>query len=244
MLLYSLIFIVTTFGLFSDGKSTHPFITCKKDSDDFSNCLKKAIQEAWPLLSKGIPELDFPPLEPLIFEYATAKLNLTEISGELVLRNLTAIGLSKILIHDVKAQLLDDNFNLEIYAELPWMYTESSMKIDGSLNAFKMDGEGYFNETATDIKGTWNISGPIVNNTWIVKHFRIAPSIGTYKIYFDVLTKRYGKEFNDLAVNLVNQFWPTLFQILLPATADIYDPWLIDFPNKIFSKIPFSEIFP
>lgn len=29
-----------------------------------------------------------------------------------------------------------------------------------------------------DARGTWDLTGHIVNDTWIVEHFRVAPSLG------------------------------------------------------------------
>lgn len=59
---------------------------------------------------------------------------------------------------------------------------------------------GYFNATSNDIKGTWNITGHIVNDTWIVEHFRIFPSIGKLTIYFDNLLNN-SRELSKYYIN-------------------------------------------
>lgn len=43
----------------------------------------------------GLPEFDFPTLDPLFYEYSKVILNSGELHGKLDLFNLTAIGISK-----------------------------------------------------------------------------------------------------------------------------------------------------
>ncbi|KAL0133717.1 hypothetical protein PUN28_000991 [Cardiocondyla obscurior] len=143
MSLYTLnIFCVFTFGLFLAGETKFPAATCKRDLTDYSACLRRALEEAWPLFVKGLPEYDFPSLDPLVFEHATATLKLGEIRGEIIATNLTAIGLSKAHFSDVRAHYLDDVFNLEIDVDVPWLYAEGGVNVNGSLNVFKITGKG------------------------------------------------------------------------------------------------------
>jgi hypothetical protein len=55
---------------------------------------------------------------------------------------------------------------------------------------------GYFNETLTDIRGPWDLSGPVINDTWIIKHFHVVPSIQKLNVYFNNLVETQGKEFS------------------------------------------------
>lgn len=56
---------------------------------------------------------------------------------------------------------------------------------------------GYFNGTLADVKGTGDLIDHVVNDTtWIVEHFRVTPSIGQLKLYFNNLleqSKEFGK---------------------------------------------------
>jgi len=55
---------------------------------------------------------------------------------------------------------------------------------------------GYFNFTADDARGTWELIGHVINDTWTIEHFRVAPSIKNLKINFDSLfeqNKDFGK---------------------------------------------------
>ena len=53
---------------------------------------------------------------------------------------------------------------------------------------------GPFNLTADDVRGTWDLTGHVVNDTWIVEHFRVLPSVKKIKIYFNFF--QGNKEFS------------------------------------------------
>ncbi|KYN07918.1 hypothetical protein ALC62_01100, partial [Cyphomyrmex costatus] len=228
----------------NDKKAFAP-VTCKRDSNDYSACLKQALEEGWLLIIKGLPEFDIPPLDPLVYENGKFELNSNEIRAELIFSNLIIIGLSKLHFPDVRPHRLNDVFRLEIDAIIPKLTLETDVKINGTLNTLmlKVAGEDHLNATAHDVRGTCDLTGHVINDTWIVEHFHIAPSIGTLKVYFDNLFEG-NKELNNLALTFLNEYWPVFYRLMLPFISDILDPWLVGFANKFFSNVPLSNIFP
>ncbi|XP_011706335.1 PREDICTED: uncharacterized protein LOC105461532 [Wasmannia auropunctata] len=102
--------------------------------------------------------------------------------------------------------------------------------------------KGTYNTTADDARTTWDLTGHVINDTWIVERFRVIPTISKFEIYFDDILE--GKELNEIVVNFVNEFWPPIYRAILPTAADAWEPWLVNFANSFFSKVSFSEIFP
>jgi len=91
----------------------------------------------------GLPEFDFPPMDPLFYEYGTVILNSGEIRGELIMSNVTAIGLSKARISNARTQFLShDVFHLEIGVQMPEILLKGVGKINGSLSVFRITNEG------------------------------------------------------------------------------------------------------
>ncbi|XP_018400191.1 PREDICTED: uncharacterized protein LOC108777730 [Cyphomyrmex costatus] len=239
------VFSIAVFGLSLARKTELPPVTCKRDSNDYSACLKQALEEGWLLIIKGLPEFDIPPLDPLVYENGKFELNSNEIRAELIFSNLIIIGLSKLHFPDVRPHRLNDVFRLEIDAIIPKLTLETDVKINGTLNTLmlKVAGEDHLNATAHDVRGTCDLTGHVINDTWIVEHFHIAPSIGTLKVYFDNLFEG-NKELNNLALTFLNEYWPVFYRLMLPFISDILDPWLVGFANKFFSNVPLSNIFP
>ncbi|XP_011161485.1 uncharacterized protein LOC105196996 [Solenopsis invicta] len=243
MLLYTLIvFSAAVLGLSSANKHTLSITSCKRDSDDYSACLKRAFQEAWPRFVTGIPEFDFPSLDPLYYKYGKAVYNSGLIHADVIVSNVTVSGLSKNHIFDIRTHFLNDTFSLEIDGAVPKMFLQGTVNIDGTLgDIFRVVGKGPFNLTIEDAKGTWELTGHVVNDTWIVEHFRTLPSVKKLQLYFDFFPN--NKEFNDLIVTFANEYWPSLFRVMLPISSIVWDPWLTGIANKLFSKVSFSEVF-
>ncbi|XP_039311180.1 uncharacterized protein LOC105194698 isoform X2 [Solenopsis invicta] len=241
--IYTIIaFSVAILGLSSANKPTL-LTSCKQNSDDYSACLKRAFEEAWPRFIAGMPELNFPSLDPLSYKYGKVVFDSGDlIRADVILSNTTTSGLSKVYIFDIRTHFLDDIFRLEIDVIAPKLFIEGTVNMNGTLGSiFKIASEGPFNLTADDVRGTWDLTGHVVNDTWIVEHFHTLPSVKKLKLYFDFFQN--NKEFNDLAVTFANEFWPSLYRVMLPTTSNIWDPWLTDIANKFFSKVSFSKVF-
>ncbi|KAF7386003.1 hypothetical protein HZH66_011845 [Vespula vulgaris] len=66
--------------------------TCKRGTDDYSSCLRLAIQESWPIFVKGIPELDVPTLDPFYNEYGVYEFGSNEVHGKIEGSNIYFYG--------------------------------------------------------------------------------------------------------------------------------------------------------
>ncbi|XP_017887819.1 uncharacterized protein LOC108629573 [Ceratina calcarata] len=218
--------------------------TCKKDSEDFSSCLRLAIQEAWPTFIQGLPDFNIPPLDPYYVESHVMDYKNGQLRSHVTATDVRAYGLAKIRFLSVKPEINGDFFRLEIDMELPKILVEGNYKAEGSLSkTFKVGGKGFFNASMEDIRGTWDISGHIVNDKWNVEHFRVAPTIGDMKIWFSDLF--HGNEdLNRAALTLANEYWPVVYRTMLPTLMDEWDTYFTEFINRFFSKIPFSTVFP
>ncbi|XP_011705559.1 PREDICTED: uncharacterized protein LOC105460759 [Wasmannia auropunctata] len=145
MLFYAVsIFNVAIFGLISTGKAALPFTPCKRNSADFADCLQRSIQESWPRFCAGLPEYDFPPLDPLYLEHLPVhlKVDLSNVLGKIIILNMTAIGISTIRFLAVRPHFHDNVFRLEIDAELPLLFAEANVEVNGTISVFKIRGKG------------------------------------------------------------------------------------------------------
>ncbi|XP_011701731.1 PREDICTED: uncharacterized protein LOC105458255 isoform X2 [Wasmannia auropunctata] len=244
MLIYTfnvLIVSVAVFGLSSAAETT--VLTCKRGSVNYFACLKHALEDVWPqLVEKGLPEFDFPPLDPMLYEYERAVFNTDIIYAEVTVKNVTVNGFKKTHFNDVRAHFLDDVFRLEVDVVIPRIFVKGTIKVNGTLGILRIDDEGPFNITADEVVTTWSLTGHIVNDTMIVEHVRMVPSVKKFEVYFEFF--HGNKELNNVAVTFVNEFWPPLYRAILPLTFETMDPWLSALCNRLFSKIPFSKLFP
>ncbi|XP_029668067.1 uncharacterized protein LOC115238418 isoform X2 [Formica exsecta] len=141
MILYALsIFSIVTFVLCGAEELILPITTCKRNSTDYSTCLKEAVIEAWPRFVEGLPEFDFPRLDPLLYKDGKIILNRNGLNAEGNVINATIFGLALTRILDVRPHFLDDIFRLEIDMIIPKVFVHSYDS--GQANLFGMRAGG------------------------------------------------------------------------------------------------------
>ena len=217
--------------------------TCKRDSDDFASCLRLAIQEAWPTFIEGLPDFDIPPLDPYYVDSYSTEYKNGQLRGKLSGTDVRTYGLAKARFLSVQPEMTDDFFRLEIDLELPKLLLDGNYEAEGSLDTFKLGGQGFFNMSMEDVRCSWDITGHVVNDRWVIEHFRLLPKVGKMRVYFSDLF--HGNEqLNRAALIFVNEYWPLIFRGILPKMMDLWDEFLTEFTNRFFSRIPFSTVFP
>ncbi|XP_072748631.1 uncharacterized protein [Anoplolepis gracilipes] len=237
------IFSIITFVLCRAEELTLPVTTCKRNSN-YSTCLKIALEEAWPRFVKGLPEFDFPSLEPFAYKYGKLVFNRNGMYGEGIMTNCTASGLASVDFLDVRTHFLDDMFHLKLDALIPKILSYTYFNGEVNLSGMRVSGTGQFNLTVNEIKITCHITGHVKNDTWTVEHFRILSAIiKKAKIhlwdFFDG-----NKELNNILEDFLNEYWPSIYRVVAPAMFELLDPTLTDISNRLFSKTSFSKVFP
>lgn len=220
-----------------------PIQTCKHDADDYSSCLRLALQEAWPNFIPGIPKLDLPVLDPFFIDHERTVYETTDMRADITITNANVYGLAKTQFKAVRPQYSDNFFKLEMDVDVPKMLIEGNYKADGSVGAFQIGGEGFFNISMEDIQATWTMEGPVANDRWTLEHFHLHPEIGKMQIWFSDMFNG-NEELNNAAMKFVNEYWPTLYRSMLPFLAQNWDERLTELFNRVLSKISFSKTFP
>ncbi|XP_067214454.1 uncharacterized protein [Linepithema humile] len=235
-------FIIVVFGFSAAEEVPLPPITlCKRNSVNFDDCLKTAIQEAWPQFVKGLPEFDFPPLDPFFYEYGKAVFDRGLVDGVANVSNFIGEGYAKTRFLGVRSHFADKVFRLNINVQIPKLTGSGELEAKGTIIGYRISGKGPFNVTMEGLQVEWIIKGHVTNDTWTVEDFYATPTIKKITLYFDILD---NKEFNDVVVKGINVFSSLLYPVMLPAGVKMLNPWMCDLANRFFSKVSFTKIFP
>ncbi|KAL6422467.1 hypothetical protein ACFW04_010636 [Cataglyphis niger] len=234
---------IATSALCAVDNVTFPVNPCKRNSSNYSACLKNALEELWPQLVEGLPEINFPPLDPFFYDYSKAVFNRGQIYGEINVFNITITGIRKTHFLAIRPYIYDDKYRFEIDVEVPRLVIDGDSNAIGSLGGIRMGGKGYFNAIAENITATFYITGHAENDTLVMEHFRVIPIIEKLKIHFEDFFEG-NTELNDLLEMFVNEFWPSLYRTLIPIATDVWDQWFTNFCNRFLSKVSISQIFP
>lgn len=114
---------------------------CKKNDPNLSSCWANTFQSLVPYLVKGIPELDLPPIEPLIIP--GLEINPT-LFGQtplmLNVKNLTFNGIRDLSVKDVNVDLDKLVFKFKIF--IPLFTLNATYNIKGDLGVAVLDSSG------------------------------------------------------------------------------------------------------
>lgn len=90
----------------------------------------------------GIPEFDFPRLDPLFYGYSKAAFNRGEIYGELTVLNVIVTGLKNIHFLTLRSHFYDDSYRFEVDVKISRLIVDGDSNAIGSLGGIRMGGKG------------------------------------------------------------------------------------------------------
>nr|CAD7262916.1 unnamed protein product [Timema shepardi] len=198
--------------------------------------------------SRGSNEFSLQPLDPMhIPEMQVVYQMGDNIKGNVTVINSDTYALSKIRINDVRSNVNDTHLYMEVDVKFPGVFIEGSYKANGLIVVFPINGKGVFNISMSDVSATWKLSGQVIKRNEVdylrLDHFNMRPVVGDMKFYASELFTG-SDELNAAALTFANQFWPIVYEALLPFADEGWDQVMTDAANKIFLKVPFKELFP
>jgi len=93
-------------------------------------------------ISVGLPEFDFPPMDPLLYEYDIFEFNLDLLRGKIIISNCTITGLAKARFFDARPHFLDDVFRMEIEGQIPKLRAKGFANVNATISIFRVIDEG------------------------------------------------------------------------------------------------------
>ncbi|GBP39799.1 RNA-directed DNA polymerase from mobile element jockey [Eumeta japonica] len=132
---------------------------CDRDSPDVNDCLAEAIQEALKTLSRGIPDLGVPSIDPYEQDEIHLEYKNNQIRAQMDMKNLHVEGLKKAKIQGVRLKADDDRFHLEIDVKQPKVFIKGDYHGEGQYNSLRVNTDGQFNVTMRDLVFTWKLDG-------------------------------------------------------------------------------------
>lgn len=93
-------------------------------------------------MSKGIPELDVPVLDPYYTEELRSVYDAGDIHADVTVMKVHTYGLAKIRFLAVRPEYSDTFFKVESDVVVPKIFVEGEYKAEGGLGTFTMHGNG------------------------------------------------------------------------------------------------------
>jgi len=109
---------------------------------EYDKCVLKQLQALTPYLTKGIPSLKLPALDPLFLPSLTVDRNLESLKIKANMSQIRVYGGTNYIVQDLKAN--PNDLTVSIKARLPHMYVSGDYDVQGRLLLLPLNGVGNF----------------------------------------------------------------------------------------------------
>lgn len=215
---------------------------CKRNDAKLEDCIQNSIQELKPTLRKGIPEMNVPPLEPLLIKQLVA----AQGQGlKVTTEDLKVYGCSNFTIKKLVANLKENKFFFTL--DLPHLILDGRYVVDGRVILIPVKGNGPLSGDIYKTKANVTLEGELIK-----KHgedyihytdLNIRFKVGSGRLKLDNLFngERVLGEIINTAINLnFDQF----IAELRPIIESVLGKFMLESANKIVENFPYRVLFP
>ncbi|KAK5645847.1 hypothetical protein RI129_004311 [Pyrocoelia pectoralis] len=218
---------------------------CHRDDPKLVTCINDSITILKPYLKKGIPELDVPPLEPLLLDAVDLKSGNGATRVEATISNLKIWGPTSFVIQELKPNLNKNIFKFKVL--LPELNVVGQYKADARVLFFNLKGEGPAYINITDYRFECKLKGNKImkegEEFLEFEKMKLKIEVGTSNIRLEnlfngdpVLGKATSDVVNENSNLFISEILPNLQQALSEKFTNI--------ANKITLRFTYKELFP
>ncbi|KAG7304258.1 hypothetical protein JYU34_011199 [Plutella xylostella] len=218
---------------------------CNRNDPHLNKCIINSVEELRPKISKGIPELDVPGIEPLsLGQIALARgpqgAKLTAVVNDVKVR-----GPSNFVIEELRSDLTKNRFDFKLL--LPKLEFSGKYKMDIQVLLLRLQGRGnitgQFKDYACNVtmRGHRETRGDEEYLTF--DPFKVKLRVGQSNIYLTNLFDGdpvLGPATNRVISENSNVFLEEIRPVLERSLGEIFT----EMANKITSKFTYKELFP
>jgi len=222
------------------ANSTPEFIKpCYKDDPELNDCIRQAFDHLRPYLSRGIPEIKLPSIEPLKIPKMTMDNGNGAVRVRAMFSNITVYGATNYTILGVKGNVT--SFKMELTLGIPRIETAGSYDVNGNVLLFPVRSRGDFWALFTNITGVGKIYGKevIKNGVSFMKTERLGVDFKLGKSRFRIKDQINGNNVIGEAMNqFLNQNANEIIEEMKPAAAQAIGKHFKSFLNGAFLQVP------
>lgn len=123
----------------------------------YDKCVLEQLLALTPYLSKGVPSLKLPALDPLFLPSLTVDRNLESLRIKANMTKIRVYGGTNYVVRELKAN--PNDLTVFIKAQLPHLYVNGDYDVQGRLLLLPLGGSGNFKGNFTDTEAEVNAQG-------------------------------------------------------------------------------------
>jgi len=240
-----LVFIIGVVVTLSSAAIPEYIHICKADDPNIVPCINNSVNLLRPRLKTGIPELDVPPMEPLMLNEIKLKRGPSGAAIDCNITNLKVWGAASFVITEMKPEVRKNKFTFKLW--LPRLHFKGHYELDMNILLINVKGKGPIEGDFINYGSEVVMKGRKImkNNEEYLKfdRIRLRLVIGKTKIHLDnlfnndpILTQVSNEVINENSDVFINEIKPALEYSLGEKFTDI--------ANKITLRFTYKELFP
>jgi hypothetical protein len=214
-------------------------IPCSRNDPKIDLCFQNLLNHIKPYLAKGIPELELPPIEPLVIPEMKIENGQGPVRVRAIFTNITAIGPGNYSISKARVNMSSNRF--DIHMTFPKIELQGNYDINGNVLLFPLQSNGAFWALFGDVSAVVRVQG-VVDVKDGVRYLTMSKLLVDFKlgrIRFRVTDNLNGDNVIGQAMNqFLNQNAHEIVEELKPAASSSISKHFKGFLNTAFGKLP------
>ncbi|XP_050319977.1 uncharacterized protein LOC126752967 [Bactrocera neohumeralis] len=215
---------------------------CKQSSPELNDCMKNLLQKSLQRLKNGDRDLNIPIIDPYKLNRTTFQYASGTIRGRIIMRDGLTYGFSKLEIKSLDFKINGNKVSIKSLSFVPVITIVGNYKAELILNNIQLRPKGVFNVSLVNVNIDQSYEGTFYEadgHRFVrMSRFHAEPKVGDFKLSATGVFP--DPTLNELAVNIVNQYWRQIFQVFLPETRQYWGPMLLQQLNDVMSVVPYD----
>ncbi|CAH0698793.1 unnamed protein product [Spodoptera exigua] len=214
-------------------------VPCSQTDPGLDTCIKNSFNHLRPYLSRGIPELGVPPVEPLFIDRLVMENDAGPVRVTAAFSNITVVGPSNYTITKIRSDL--KKLRIDMGLVLPRIEITGRYEVSGQVLLFPVRSQGDFWASFGDVVAIAKIFGKETTRD-NVKYMLADRLLVDFKLRtsrFKVKdTVNHGSVIGEAMNQFLNNNAAEIIEEMRPAASASIAKHFQAFVNAAFSKIP------
>ncbi|KAK5638636.1 hypothetical protein RI129_012931 [Pyrocoelia pectoralis] len=233
--------IMVTYLTSCNGNFLSKFQICSRSDPNMNKCLKEAIQNALRVLKNGLPEYNYPSMDPIKMKdwavQPSAVFNFLQQFQNIELFNHTDAR-----IREVEVKIMDSRFFLNIKYTAPTITISTDYNYTHAIiNGVDYTSNGRAVYMIVNYRGDLSMVGKIGENGFLfITKSQLSIEGDTFYSVYNTTNEELSKTINSF----IDTHRLLIYPHVMKKFGDLYAHVYKDLANIIFSQILFDDIFP
>ncbi|KAL1490580.1 hypothetical protein ABEB36_013250 [Hypothenemus hampei] len=219
---------------------------CNRNDPEIAKCIMNSVEQLRGKLKIGIPELNVPPIEPLLLDEIKLRSGPNQAKIDANITNARVWGPSGFEILDLKPNVKKNRFVFRV--NIPYLHFEGDYDIDMSILVLKYKGQGPITGNFTNYKFDCIMKGDLETRNGQqylrFRKFGLNLYIGHSEVHLGNLFVGQNPTLSRATNEVVRENSGLFVQEIKPVLENSLAQKFTDIANTITQRFTYEELFP